>query len=197
MAAQADRLLVHGDLVREDGGLGQDAALVDGLVLQDLPHLLLQALAVIGDSLGVQLLHLGHQLQDGGGAAAQVVLQGQALRHAHGVVSLQGQLHHTQQIRLQLILVSLGLIHHEHIAHAGQGADADVVLDAVLGHHLPHGGEVALENGLVQCHLHIRLSLGADGDVDIHLAPGDGGLDRGLDGLLGEGEAPGQLDGAV
>ena len=51
MAAQADGLLVHGHLVGEDGGLGEDAPLVDGGGGQHLPHFLLQPLPIGGHGL--------------------------------------------------------------------------------------------------------------------------------------------------
>ena len=87
--AQAHGLLVHGDLVGVDGGLGQDARFVDRRALQDLLHARGQLLAVLAHRFGRALLDLAGERFDGREPAADVLGQLAAFRRAHLVIGLR------------------------------------------------------------------------------------------------------------
>ena len=197
MAAKTNSLLIHCHLISEDGSLRQNTALVDGSIGQDLLQLGFQSCPVVHHSLGISLLHLGHQFQNGLATAAQVIFQRHALRAAHGIVALDGFGHHAHQIGLQLILIGFGPLHAEHLRQPGHSRNADVIGHAVVGDHLPHSGQISFQHGAVQGDLDFLISLGTDGDKHIHLATGNSSLHRLLHGFLRKGQASGQLHAAI
>ena len=58
MAAQTHGFFRHGDLIRKNGGFGQNALLVDRGVIQYLAQLCFQTLAVFRDGLRGALFNL-------------------------------------------------------------------------------------------------------------------------------------------
>ena len=197
MTSQADRLLIHGDLVRKNGSFRQNPAFVDGGVGQNLFQLVFQAGAVVDHRLAAAGFHLGNQFQNGLAPAAQVVLQGLALGGAHGIIACQCLIHNAHKIAQQLLFIHIRLFHREHVRHPGKQGHADIVAHAIVRGHLAHGTQVPFHHGGVQGDLHILGSFRTHGDEHIHLAPGNRALHCLLDGVLRKGQRPGQLYGAV
>ena len=197
MAAQADGLLVHGHLVGKDGGLGEDAAFVNGRIRQDLLELCLQTRPVVRHRLGAARLHLGNQRQDGLPPAAQVLGQSCPLGRAHGIEGSQRLFRNAQEVRKQLRLIHLGLVQQEYIRQAREHGNGDLSRHAVVRLQLLQRRQIPFHHGLIQAHGGILGPLAAHGDEHIYLAPGNGGLYSLLHGILAEGQPSGQLHRAV
>ena len=197
VAAQTDGLLIHRDLIREDGRLGEDAVLIDLGILEHLRHLGLQPGAVVcHDSRGTRL-HLSGEGCDGGGAGADVLHQLLPLPGAHGVKVLQGQGQHLAQVgghRFQILLV---LLHQKHVGHPGEQGDRDVILQAIAVPQVAQGLIVAVGHRPVDRDIDVSALGGPDGDEHIHLAPGNALLYLCLDGILRKDIDTGQLDRTV
>ena len=184
MAAQADRFFVHGDLVGVDGGLLQNAALVDIRRAEYLLHFFGQPGAVLRKRHGAARLDLFHKRQNGLRAAAKVGLHGRALLFAHGVEFGKRLLDDGQDILRQLLLVLLLLLDHKDVRHTGQGSDGNVVSDAVIGGDGLERGQIPFQNGLIECNLDAHILGDINGDEHIQLAAVHVRLDERLDCIL-------------
>ena len=194
MAAQADGLLIHGDLVGVDGGLLQDAAFVDIRLAEDLLHLLRQPRAVLCERDGASGLDLFDEGQNGLRAAAEVCLHGRALFFAHGVELRQRLFDDGQDIVRQLLLVLLLLLHDEDVGHAGQGGDGNIIAHAVIGGDGLECGEIPFEHGLIERDLQAGVGRHVNGNEQIQLAAVHVCLDEGLDRVLGKAVDARELD---
>ena len=123
MAAQADRLLVHGHLIRKDGGLGENPALVDLGIFQNFLHPLAELFPIRGNRFRRTNLHLFHQRGDGGGLGPDILRQLLALPFPHGVEALQRLGEHLEQVRGNHIGIPLLLLHQKHIREPGEERD--------------------------------------------------------------------------
>ena len=197
MAAQADRLLIHSDFICKNRSFGQDAAFIDGCGFQDLTHLVFQAGAVFSHSNGAAGFHLFHQLQNGLGAAAQVIGQSDTLGSTHGIISLQRLVHNAQQVSAQLIFISLCLLHDKNIRKTGQTGDTDVITHLIIVGDLFHCRQVAFQYRAVQGDLHRLAGRYRDADHNIYLTPGHRGLHPLLDCVLRKAVRSGHLDAAI
>ena len=197
MAAQADGLLVHGHLVGEDSGLGEDAPLVDGGGGQHLPHFLLQPLPIGRHGLGRLPLHPAHGGLDGHQAARDVLRQAAALHGPHIVIGGQGLIQHLADVGGHGLQVLLGLGDGENVRQLGKGHGGHIPLQGEHALQLGQGLVIAPGQGLVHRHHgHVR-SAGVDGDEHVHLAPGHSSPDPGLHGVLGKYVSTGHFHRAV
>ena len=109
MAAQANRLLVHGRFICKDGGFRQNARLIDVRVLQQRFQLGVQLLRVFLHALGARLLDLAHRLLQIHQARKDIRPQLLPLGGAHGDEIFHRSLSHGLHVRPQLLLVRLCL----------------------------------------------------------------------------------------
>ena len=127
MGAQADGLLVDGDLIGKDGGLGQNAGLVDGGRLQDLLHLGGQARAVLRNGLRRALLDHAGDVLDGIEPAADVGGKALALGRAHPIVRGKRVIEHGAEVGGDALQVLLRLGDGQDVGKAGDGRRGDLV----------------------------------------------------------------------
>ena len=120
MRAQAHGLFVHGNLVGVDGGLGQNARLVDRRALQDLLHARGQLLAVLAYRFGRALLDLAGEGLDCRKPAADVLGQLFPLRRAHLVIGRERFVEHLADVRADGLQVLLRLGDGQHVRDAGE-----------------------------------------------------------------------------
>ena len=173
MAAQAHRFFVHGGLVAEDRSLGEDACLVDVLVLQDGLQAGVQLLGVGLHPLGAALLHLAHIGLDGGKAAQHVRLQLLALHGPHGHEVFQRDGAHLAHILPQLLLVHICMVHTQHVRVAGDEPGGGVVLHAQLLRQSGQRVGIALGQRQIHFHRHILAAHALHLQAQLHLAPAD------------------------
>ena len=173
MAAQPDGLLVHGGLVAKDGGLGQDAGVVDVPVLQNGLELLVKAVGVGLHPACAQGLHLPHALLEEAKAALHIGLHLCALGGTHGDEIVQCLCRHGGDVRPELLLVHVGVAGGQHVREAGQARGRDVVFDAQLFRNTAQGLLIAAG----QLHVHGDDGVGSlhvlDGHTQLDLAAGD------------------------
>ena len=143
MAAQADGLLVHCGLVAEDGGLGQDAGIVDVPVFQDNLELFIQAVGVGLHPARAQRLHPADALFQKAQAALDVGLHLSTLGGAHLHERFQRLRRDGGDVLPQLLLVHIRVAGGENVREAGNEAGGGVVLDAELLGQVPQGLLVA------------------------------------------------------
>ena len=197
MAAQADGLLIYGDLVGKDGRLREDAALVQLLALQDFLHPGGELLAILRHGLWGTGLHLLHQLGDPLRLAAKISAEFLPLPLPHGIEPLQGLGQDSTDILGDKLRVRLLLLHQQHVGETGEQGDGQIVPQAVNLPQLLQGRVVAVGHRPVQLDVHLIGGGAVDAHKDIHLPPAHALLDLGLDPLLGKDIEPGDLDGAV
>ena len=197
MAAQTDGLLIDGDAVGKDGGLRQDAALVDRRAGEHLAQLVLEPGAVFRQRDGAALLDAADKAADGLRAGAEVGSHGRALRLAHGLIDGDGLRRNGGQVGKILLFVLLRLLHHEDVGQRGERGSADIVLHAVICDHGTHGAQIPLEHGAVQRNGSLLRARRVHADEHVHLAALDGVLYKLFDRILRVGERAGQAHGAI
>ena len=131
MRAQTHGLLVHGDLVGVDGGLGQDARFVDRRALQDLLHARGQLFAVLAYRFGRALLDLAGERFDGREAAADVLGQLLPLCRAHLVIGRERFVEHLADVRANGLQVLLRLRDGQHVRNAGEVRRVGLLLKVI------------------------------------------------------------------
>ncbi len=197
MAPQADGLFVHSDLVSVDGGLLQNAALIDRGRLQNLLHLVGQSPAVFRQRHGAALLHALDQCEDRLAPGPEIGLQCRALHSAHRAVFSDRLVHHRQDVRRDLLLILFLLFHDEHIRHPRQRRHRDVVRHTIVLCDRVQCREIPLEHRAVERNFHLRVRGDVDRDEHIDLAARDLLLHAGFDRVLGEAEHARQLHAAI
>ena len=197
MASQADGLLVDSDLVGVDGGLLQNAALIDRGRLQNLLHLLGQSPAVFRQRHGAALLYALDQTQNGLASGPEIGLQRCTLHGTHRAVFPDRLVHHGQNVRRDLLLVLFLLFHDEHIGHPRQRRHGDVVRHAVVLRDRVQRREIALEHRAVERNFHLRVRRNIDRDEHVNLAARNFFLHSSLDRVLSKAEHARQLHAAI
>ena len=197
MAAETDSLLSHGDLVGEDGGLGEDAGGVDLGVGQDLVHPRLQLGPIVRHGLGGALLYQSHLLLDGVRPGEDVGLHPLPLPGPHLVEVGQGPVQDRVNVGGHGLGILLRLLGQQDLRKAGQQRHRDVPRQLIAPGQLGQGGIVAVGHRLVHLHLDLFPAAVVHGDEHVHLSPGNGPLHPGLHPVLRKEVQPGDADAAV
>ena len=200
MRAQADRFLVHGDLVGIDGSLGQDARFVDGRALQDLLHARGQLFAVLAHRFGRALLDHARERFDGRESAADVLGQLLPLRRAHLVIGRERLVEHLADVRADGSKVFLRLCDAQHVGDAGEVRHVGLlfqIISAVKLVELPQRVKIAARKPLVDRNDLLVRAGRIDADEHIDFSAGNCLLHTALDGVLGKNVGARQLYRAV
>ena len=170
---QAHRLLVDGNLVSEDGGLGQQARLVDGRRLQQLAHLALELLAVLRDRLRRALLHPADDRLDRVGPAQHVLRQLRALDLAHAAVGDERLVQHETDVGRDGLEILLRARHRQHVGELRKRRRRDLALEREHVLQLRQRGKVTARERFVDRDNRLLRPGALDCDEDVRLTAGD------------------------
>ena len=197
MAAQAHRLFIYRRLIGEDGGLGEDAALVHSGGLEHLLHTAQQLFTIGGNSLRRTLLHLAYHLLDGADTGGNILRQFLTFHGTHGVIGGQRCFRHGNQVGSHALQVLFRLGNGKYIRETGQGRGAHIAFQIEALLQMAQGFIIIARQRVIDGDYHFLCAVTLDGDEHIHLTAGDGLLHATLDSILGEDIGAGHLHGAV
>ena len=188
MAAQTHRLLVNGDMVGKNGGLGDDACLVDIGRGEHRLELLAQARLIGGCRLGSGRFYARHQRLDARELFSHVRTELFTLALAHLVIIRQCLLRQLDQAGTDLILIRLRLFHGQDVRKTHERHKRHVVFQIIAHGERVERVNISAQQRLVHTQDGVLRLRGVDRDEHVQLAAADMLLDGGFDRVLGEEE---------
>ena len=192
MAAQPHRFLIHRQAVGNDAGFGEDAVFIRDGAVQKLGKAGGEPGTVFRQRLRRALLHKGEMLLHDGEPGKDVRPQALALGFPHGDKPGKGILQHRKDIGGQLLLVLLIPADGKDIRQAGDHRKGEVIREGIFLAQGTQGGKILPGKGVIHRNGGVAAFDGLQGEGDLHLAAGDGALQRTLQAVLQKGAAAGR-----
>ena len=188
MAAQTHRLLVDGDMVSKNGGLGDDACLVDIGRGEHRLELLAQTRLISGCRLGSGRFDLRDERLDARELLGHVRTELFTLALTHLVIIRQRLLRQLDQAGADLILIRFRLFHGQNVRKTHERHERHVVFQIIAHGERVERVNISAQQRLVHTQDGVLRLRGVDRDEHVQLAAADVLLDGGFDRVLGEEE---------